>query len=152
MSTKISLTYCGMPGDGRTVTDAKKDAARKIEKALDGHYTPTMMRAGDLIGFIWREPMQGYHYKIVRPDTENGALFGNATGTGEESDTRRACARHMAQNLGSYAGLERYLSPADVRDLDSYFAWQDRYAAFKAQGMTDQEAHDSASNRPGIAA
>jgi len=40
MSTKITLTYCGMEGCGRTAKEAKQEAARRIEAALAGDYTP----------------------------------------------------------------------------------------------------------------
>lgn len=146
MTTKISLTYCGMAGEGATVKLAKQDAARKIESVLAGYYTPYMLRHADMIGLVWREP-QGYCYKIIHADTEAGPLHGNSTHE-DEAGTRSNCARHMAQLAGNYTGLDRHLNDADKRDLDRYFAWQERYRIAKAQGMTDQQAHDLASNRP----
>ena len=31
-NTKMSLTYCGMQGEGPTVKEAKQDAARKLSR------------------------------------------------------------------------------------------------------------------------
>lgn len=148
MATIINLTYCGMAGSGATVKLAKQDAARKIEAVLSGYYTPYMMRAGDLLGVMWREP-NGYSYKIIRPDTKAGQVFGNSLCIGStEADTREAMASHMAQNIGSYAGLEKHLTKYAMRDLDNYFEFQRKYSECKAAGMSDTDAHASASNRP----
>lgn len=147
MTTKIELTYCGMSGSGATVKLAKQDAARKIEAALAGYYTPTVLRHGDLIGFVWREPA-GYCYKILWPVIESGPTYGSGSKLDEKSVISN-CARHMAQSVGHYAGtIAKYLNDADKRNLDSYFAWQERYRVAKSTGMTDQQAYDHASNRP----
>src|SRR6478609_1422907 len=103
MATKINMEYCGMPGAGATVREAKQDAARKIESALSGTYTPRLIRHGDYSAFIWREPMGGWHYKIVDRD-DDGHLYGAGGVTWTESDACTSCARHLAQNADSYAG------------------------------------------------
>ena len=146
MSTKIQLTYCGMEGEGATVKLAKQDAARKIEAVLAGYYTPYMIRHGDMIGFIWRDP-RGYNYKIITSDVQSGSIFGNSA-TDDEKEARNRCANHMAQISGSYVGLDAYLTDRDRRDLDEYAAWQERYKQARASGKTDTEAYNIASNRP----
>src|SRR3990167_6281423 len=103
MTTKISLTYCGMEGDGATVKLAKQDAARKIEAALAGTYTPAMIRAGSMIGIIWREPKHGWAYKIICESDPAGSFRGYTMAHGSDfHDTRADCARHMAQLAGNY--------------------------------------------------
>ena len=145
---QVTIQYYGMDGTGRTVTEAKRDAGTKIERALTGHYTPAFIRAGDLLGFIWREP-GGYYYKIIRPDSEAGSAYGCGMAQGStERETVHACARHMADNLGSYAGLEKYLDRAQIRDLDQRFAFVAEYRKHIASGMSDTEAHAAAAGRP----
>ncbi len=144
MSTKINLVYCGMDGEGATVKLAKQDAARKIEAVLSGYYTPYMVRAGELIGIMWREP-SGYSYKIIRPDTESGQVFGNSLASGTtEADCRCSMANHMAQNIGSYKGLEKHLTASAMRELDGYYAWQERYRKARAAGYSDNDAYTMA--------
>lgn len=137
--TTVTIQYFGMDGSGRTVTEAKRDAGSKIEKALHGYYTPTMLRAADLIGIIWREPA-GYSYKIIRPDSESGQMFGSSGCDWDEKQAVSACARHMAQNIGSYAGLEKYIGRDGMRELDGYFAWQERFRKARDAGHDDQTA------------
>jgi len=147
MATKIQLTYCGMAGEGATVKLAKQDAARKIEAVLDGYYSPHMLRQGDLMGLVWREP-SGYCYKIIWADTKSGSIFGNTSGRdSDQKETLRACARHMAQASGSIAGLEQYLTDADKREHTEYLAWHERYKAAKTAGYTDVQAHEIATQR-----
>jgi len=133
-----------MQGEGQTVKLAKQDAARKIEAVLDGYYTPYMLRQGDVIGLVWREP-SGYCYKIIWADTKPGPVFGNSGARDGEQETRRACARHMAQASGSIVGLESSLTDQDKREHAEYCAWQARYKSAVKAGYTDDQARDLAS-------
>lgn len=147
MSTQISITYCGMPASGRTVKEAKQDAARKIESALSGSYSPRFLRHADMLAFVWREPMSGFVYRIVYADTNAGTLYGSCENA-DEIATTRAAARHMAQLAGHYSGLESYLTDYDRCDLDRYFDWQARYSDAKARGLSDDDCRAFADQRP----
>lgn len=52
----ITVDYCGVSGTGKNVTEAKKDATRRIEKALSGSYSPRMLTAGPYAVLIYRDP------------------------------------------------------------------------------------------------
>jgi hypothetical protein len=148
VSTQINLTYCGMPASGRTVKEAKQEAARKIESALSGSYSPRFLRHADMLAFVWREPMSGFVYRIVYADSNAGALYGNGGAGDDEITATRAAARHMAQNAGHYLGIESYLTDADRRELDRYFDWQARYSDAKARGLSDDDCRSFADQRP----
>ncbi|MCR4300689.1 MAG: hypothetical protein NUV51_03690 [Sulfuricaulis sp.] len=144
MTTKITLTYCGMEGQGATVKLAKQDAARKIEAVLDGGYTPFIIRHFDLIGVIFREP-SGWSYKIIYPDTKSGPAYGSCSSFGDsEAQCRSHCAHHIAQNAGSYSGLQSHLTDSDMRELDRYFAWQERFRKARAQGYDESQSRQMA--------
>jgi len=97
--SKVTIEYFGMSGEGRTVTEAKRDAGSKIESALKGHYTPTIISWRGWSMLIYREP-SGWHYRgIVSPEhgVTEGKVWGNGAYDAEE-DALRAARHHMAQN------------------------------------------------------
>ena len=99
-STKTkSVTYLGMTGYGKTMQAAKNDACRRIEAAMDGHYTPHIVRWRGYTGVAWREPVAGvWSYSVVRPDQADGLFAGGSTvlADGSELTCRWAMLRHLA--------------------------------------------------------
>ena len=144
----LTIKYYGVEGTGRTITDAKKDAGSTIETALSGDYTPTLIAHGEWCAIVARSPLSGWGYRLIETGKQGRQdlyLSGSV-----EHDKRVALshvARHLAQLSGTYAGLERYLDRADMGQLDSYFAWQSRYAVAKAEGKTDDECRAFADAR-----
>ena len=61
---KVNITYFGMEGQGNTMTDAKKDAGRKIEEAMTGSYQPVMLQSRGIAVILWRDP-QGWRYNTI---------------------------------------------------------------------------------------
>lgn len=153
MTQKITLTYFGVEGSGRTVSEAKKDAGRKIEAALTGDYDPFLIGHCGYLGLVGRDPRGGqlgtWGYRVI----EAGCLGGDGltvfidTNYASRHDAIAACAYHLAQNAGTYAGLERHLAAARLRDLDAYFLWQQEYAKAKSEGLGDEECRARANGR-----
>jgi hypothetical protein len=55
MST-VRVTYYGVDGEGRNVTEAKRDAGTKIEAAMTGSYSPTVLQSRGTAIVLWRDP------------------------------------------------------------------------------------------------
>lgn len=145
MAQQVTIQYCGMEGTGSTVTKAKQDATRKIEFILSGDWTPFVITHHGWIAMIARTPMidapWGYKLLQVTDATQNLYL---ASHYGTREETIAGAAYHVAQNAGTYVGLERWIAPGKQRELDDYFAWQAEYARAKAQGHSDQTCWDMA--------
>ncbi len=137
----VTVDICGVTGTGATVTKAKADAARKIEMALAGSFTPFVMSYQDMTAVIARDPtstVQPWGYKLFS-NGEVGRDVWLDCNYGTRDAAIQACARHLAQNAGTYDGLERWIAPAERRDLDGYFMWQSTYAVARAAGASDEE-------------
>lgn len=149
------IAFCGMEGEGRTKSEATKDAQDRIEFTLSGNWTPFMLIHHGCHALVFRQPLYSkrqWGYTVFQPDDGNQEL---AAGTCFVSETREpaisAAAYHLAQMAGTYIGLEHRLSPQEIADLDAYFIWQADYAEAKASGMNDAEAHAHACNQRSLA-
>ena len=139
---KVHITYYGMDGEGRTITEAKKDAGAKIEKALHGYYTPRILRHAGYMALVAREPFSGWGYRLIHADstaTEESIYLSSSRE--DREDCVKTCFRHMAQLAGHYRGIEKYLTASDQAELDRYYEFQRRYAELRAEGHTDADAH-----------
>jgi hypothetical protein len=146
MSTKINLTYFGMEGSGATVTEAKKDAGRKIEAALDGSYTPEIVAWRGYAALVYREPTGWYTRLIICPDEKgirDGKVWGSNAGMYKE-------AMIQAQSHVADLGWERAdgeTPPAFLKDRDAianyvYQArFRERYYQAIDRGMSKDDAH-----------
>ncbi len=144
----MQITHHGMRGTGRTLTEARRDAAQKIEQALSGTYDPVLLPLPDgdiMVGF--RTPTEGWSYWFWRDGRLSGGCL-CALPTREELERRMR--RHAAQSTEDSRYLEHPTCTAeDKRDFDEYRAWQHRYQAAKAHGLSDREARVYASSPPG---
>lgn len=66
---QVNIEYFGMPGSGKNVTEAKKDAGKRIEQALHGSYQPTMIHSRGYALVIWRDP-HGWRSNIISMNGE----------------------------------------------------------------------------------
>ena len=143
--TKVRITYFGMDGEGSNLTEAKKDAGKKIEAALSGFYTPAILRHGDYAVLVAREPLSGWGYRLIDEETEGYVYL---SGSRDSRDSIIKSARiHMAQMAGHYVGLEKYLDDHDKRELDSLYTFHAEYSRLREEGKTDVEAHALACER-----
>lgn len=146
MAQQVTITYCGMEGTGANVTKAKQDAARKIEKVLSGEWTPFILNHHGCIGIVCRTTIPGYEwgYKLFQPATDASQNLHLASHYSDREEAISAAAWHIAQNAGTYAGLERWIAPPKQRELDDYFAWQAEYAKAKKEGHPDDKCWEMA--------
>ena len=115
----MRITYDGMDGTGRTLTDARRDAAHKIEQALSGTYDPVLLPLPDgdiMLGF--RTPTEGWSYWFWRDGRLSGGCLCALT-TREELERRMR--RHAAQSTEDSRYLEHpTCTEQDKRDFDEY--------------------------------
>lgn len=142
----VRIEYYGMDGEGKNVTEAKRDAGRKIERALSGSYSPEIVTWRTETALVYREP-DGWVYSIIRSDDRirAGAVHGCREGTKDEAIRR---ARYsIAQNGWEPSdGTEAPDFVTDARDrseLATWYTFQLRCIRAKAAGITNnQEIHD----------
>ncbi len=143
---KITITYCGMDGTGDTVAKAKQDAARKLEAVMAGDWNPFLLTHHGRLAVISRIPKGDFRqWGYALAETDDGSLdLGHVPSWERRDQAIAAAAKHLAQNAGTYVGLERWLTHHEQRDLDSYFTWQKAYAEAKASGCSDEECRRQA--------
>lgn len=139
-------TVHGWEGSGPTVAAAKVDAIKKIEKAAEGSYTPTVVRWRGMVGIVWRE-LLGHCYTILRPNEgdDKGANKNYCEGGArDEAETIRAMLRDIAQ-IGFVVGEDAtapviITNEEDRRDHESWSSWQNGVKAYR-------DAHPEATER-----
>lgn len=150
MSTRIALTYCGMAGEGRTVTEAKKDAARRIEKAMEGSYSPIVLTAGEWQALMYRRPDCGWSHAIISgPDRERKEmqhLYGSPAGS--QKDCEAQCRKHLGDLATDWRTC---LTVDDVhpivtdqsarRDILRSCEFTRRYRFAESLGFNDNQCH-----------
>ena len=141
MSQKVRIEYFGMEGEGRNLTEARKDAGRKIEEALSGDYIPRLFHFRDETWLMWREPHLGYCYQAL-----TGRIAGQVFSSGNYQ-TREECERYMskhaAQNvckIGEDSAVDLIVYREDRDSHMTWYLWQGRFTAWQETGLTMEEA------------
>lgn len=148
----VKVELHGFEGTGKTLKEAKADAHNQADTALAGNYTPCILRFKGNTVLVWREPRHGWGYRLLSDADHvvgNGDLYAS-TGYADKAEVVRSAKKHLAQasyvpgsTLDEMDALA-YVHKDDRRDLQSWIAFQIRYAAARATGKTDHEAHQSA--------
>ena len=164
MPTKINLEYFGMPGSGATVKEAKLDAGRRIEEALDGDYTPSLIHWRQFTVLLARDPKYGWGYRISHPGEIQERMYLNSR-DGDRDECLKVLVMHIAdiarptgENPEDSLPLFNILS-GHIAKHNAYREFVDncirsdrfqlRYRHAKdVLGMTDVEAHDWAGMNP----
>ena len=139
MAQTVRITYYGMEGEGKNVTEAKRDAARKVEAALEGDYSPEII--GDLTRYavlLWREPRYGWGFRTITATT-TGRLYGSSHGS-SRMEVEKYARRHVADLLQDVT----YILEKDregIRDWHSKQEFQRKYQEARNEGHSDHEAH-----------
>ena len=120
MTQTARITYFGMEGEGRNLTEAKRDAGRKVEQALEGSYTPELI--GDISkGYamlLVRQPKLGWESILLYPGKE-GALYGSSGSDTTKEECERRARAHLAGLLNDVSYIDGKRYPADVREWES---------------------------------
>ena len=147
---RVYVNLYGMDGYGSTKTEAKHDAERQIEKALDGTYAPLVFRfPAGYIGIVSRTApyLQAYNweYCYMNPnETQLPAVPCTHGGYETKEAAERALRTHIAQNLifvTEENGLDVLTNERDRQDHQEYVTWQLRYKEYRTQGYSDTDAH-----------
>ena len=148
---EASIDLYGMTGCGQTKTDAKHDAERQIEQALDGSYTPSILRfPAGYLGIVTRcNPRwyaQKWEYSYMRPDEEQlPANPPTCSAYDTPADAERALRRHIAQlliGLTEDDGMSVLREETDRRSHADYIDWQKHYKELRAEGYDERAAHE----------
>jgi hypothetical protein len=149
----VNVTYYGMDGTGRTLTEAKKDAGRKVEAAMKGSYSPRLLHSRGWTVILWRDPYGWRHNTIAEAGkvrTEN-AFRCYSSGYADELDAYAAALSHLAQM--TWDGMEKLppclasLPVIMTRDsqgrrlLADFASWRAFQLAYKAAPADMQEGH-----------
>lgn len=147
----VRITYYGMEGEGKNLTEAKRDAGRKIEAAFSGNYTPEILSHRGYAILLAREPSGWGARIIVDPD---GIRDGRVWISGQETyeDAKRGALTHLAQ-LG-WQDADGKTPPdflKDRRAIADFVSWAEfqlRYIEGRNRGIPESDLHDYASRNP----
>lgn len=158
--TTVNITYFGMDGTGRTLTEAKKDAGRKIEEAMSGSYQPRVLASRGIAMLLWRDP-QGWRSSTL---TDGGDDKGNdgfrdelsySSGRQDYWEEYAGAIAHLAQQtwdgseeyppcLDNVRALSRKHECLGRRVLAEFASWRGFQLAYKvarAQGIAETDCH-----------
>jgi hypothetical protein len=147
----VQITYFGMNGQGKNVTEAKRDAGAKIERAMTGSYDPAIVHYRGHAAIVYRSP-DVWHYSLVS-DEEGFRERLCTTGAFDDKEVAMQRARyHVAQNawqLSDGLAVPSFVTDkSDRMNLESLAKFQIRYARARELGMTDTDSHDFAGMNP----
>ena len=143
----------GVTGRGPTVAEAKADARERIEQAFIGPYEPILIRCRAFAVLVWRHPLNGWGYALVKPPGDKGLLdtklFHNGGTRDTMTDAVQAARSHLAQLAWDTSLTDdeclAVLEPRQRAEFASWVRFQRCYAAWRAQGgMPEQKMHENA--------
>ena len=154
----VSIDYFGMPGSGRNVTEAKRDAGRKLQEAMTGSYNPVLLHWRGYCIFVWRTP-NGWESTVTHdPEGEfgvirkEGTLYGGTHADCDREEVVRRCWEHLAQLGWKHEdGTNPPPFLKDRRSIADFKTWaefQIRFKAARERGMSDDDAHSYAGRNP----
>lgn len=142
----ITLDYYGVKGEGRTITDAKKNAGEKIRDMLAGRYDPTILTYRGQSVVVFRTPA-GWDSRTIH-HTGDGYGQEKVLANGHYKDEKEAIRKaksHLAQQTWKHEDGKKVPEfIKEVGEIDDYLRWiefQMRYKAARDKGLSDHEAH-----------
>jgi hypothetical protein len=153
MSKVHHLEYCGMPGSGPTVKEAKQDAARKLERLVnDSSKDPVVVACGSYASLVWRSAYGWCSSLISSPDGFYKRLspcyYGSTSTRDEVIENARQHVAQLAWTpeveddvlFASAAGI----TAGRLVEFLSWVAFQRRYKRAIALGLNDNDAREVA--------
>ncbi len=142
----ITVEYLGVTGRGRTLKEAKADAARVVRGLVASAKAPLIWCGRGHTVIAWQLGEGEAWYTYTTPKEEGMRTF-CASATGDAADALRAGRRHLAHNLDDASMAD----PRDRAEVERENAqsreFNTLYRAHKAAGASDTEAHANACNR-----
>lgn len=143
----VTVQYYGVHGTGATVKEARANAGRKVQAAMERHYSPTLVKWCGMLGIVLATP-EGWTYTIVWPDTTDGTNSCPCIqgARDDRAEVLRRMKRHMADNCTDAVTVRAFLIADDTGFVD----WQCKqrfvaaYKAARSQGMDEGAAHQYA--------
>jgi hypothetical protein len=150
----LTIKYYGVEGSGRTVTEAKKDAGRKIEIALAGDYNPVIIVWRKHAYLIYRDPTVGWRDRLICDEdgVRDGTVFGSFGGDSMDKEYVIAEAKKHLAKLG-WEEVDGQEIPS-ILPFCHHRGWRDwtefqlRYREAIRRGMNDNDAHSYAGRNP----
>jgi hypothetical protein len=149
---KVRVTYYGVEGEGRNVTEARRDAGRKIEAAMTGSYEPIVVAWRDHVILVTREP-GGWSTPIIVDEEgpRDGRIYSPPDCKSEKEAIIEAQAHIAKLGWKPEDGAEPppFLTDKAARaDHRTWVEFQMRYREAKANGMDSENAHSYACRNP----
>jgi hypothetical protein len=147
----VRIDYFGMEGEGPTVTEAKKDAGRRIEAALRDTYTPEIVQLGQWAALVSRDARTGWGYALITNDDgslRTGAVYGSVAFGRTKAEALKDAKRHIAQLCILDMDDETVLAFVDKDDhnqIRGYIEWQRKCRQALDAGMDVEAAREYAS-------
>ena len=154
MANKVSIVYYGMDGWGRNVTEAKRDAGARIERALTGSYTPEVYSHRGMAYLVYRTP-DGWHAAIIADETgirPNGVYGVCGCNYGDKAEAVRRALYNLAQLTWTHddddEAPEFVKDRSDRSDFRGWVRFQRRCKIARERGMNDADIHAYACENP----
>lgn len=148
---KVKITYYGMDGEGKNVTEAKRDAGRKIEQAMAGNYCPTVLSWRGCQVLVWRDTDCWHVSNLPSEQTEfSSRSLSWSSPEADCSDALMAARSLLAQSGWRHEDGFTLPEPLDFRNKDaqrvqsqfrSWVRFQLLMRAAIARGLANHEAH-----------
>lgn len=154
---QVTITYFGVEATGRNVTEAKREAGKRIEQMIAGDYAPVLLSHRGQAILVYRTPESGWSSVIVCDDA--GLREGRLSGSSLRDDRRealRSAAEHLAQLTwqpeDGTSAPQFLIERGDKHSADDFRRWAEfqlRYREAIAKGMEHFDAHSYAGRNPG---
>ncbi len=112
----VTITYYGVEATGRNVTEAKKEAGKKIEHAMSGSYCPELLQSRG-VGILFYRTPDGWHHSYVTDESGKVRTAPLSHGSGQDRDDARATAI-MSLAQSTWDGKEQY--PPCLMEIPAY--------------------------------
>jgi hypothetical protein len=152
MRTKITLTYCGMTGEGPTVREAKQDAARKIEAALELNYTPSVFAWKGRTALVWNTPTGVCSAYVADNGIGTSGVCMHGLGTSIEAacisvrmSLAQAGADITSDEIPAILGKDK----GAITHFQGWLGFQRAYRQAQADGLCEVDAHRFACEQAG---
>ena len=138
----VTIEYFGFEGVGRNVTEAKRDAGRKIEALHRGSWSPILLDGGSYRMLLYRT-LDGWRSASIDTDGKTGGMQWHDS----LEEAEKSCRRHVASNVTDWRTCFTAddvhpicIDPKDRADIAHTCQWQRDYRRAVDAGLDDMNA------------